>query len=151
SCLDSSKTVEYAHDMTTFALTELLGRPVVDAAGTPSGHLRELVLAPQEDRARVSSFIVRTKSGDRLLPFQGITAVNSGLHTSTNSSEWKAPDGTEGFLLGRDLLDQQVIDVHGRKVVRVNDVDLHQDLVDHQVVLRVGQLMSDCAARYAGF
>jgi len=124
--------------MTTFALTELLGRPVVDAAGTPAGHLRELVLAPQEDRARVSSFIVRTKSGDRLLPFQGITAVNSGLHTSTNSSEWKAPDGTEGFLLGRDLLDQQVIDVHGRKVVRVNDVDLHQDLVDHQVVLRVG-------------
>jgi Mg/Co/Ni transporter MgtE/sporulation protein YlmC with PRC-barrel domain len=28
------------------------------------------------------------------------------------------------LLLGRDLLDQQIIDVHGRKVVRVNDVDL---------------------------
>ena len=124
--------------MTTFALTELLGRPVVDAAGTPAGRLRELVLAPQEDRARVSSFIVKTKAGDRLLPFQGITAVNSGLHTSSNYSEWKAPDGTEGFLLARDLLDQQVIDVHGRKVVRVNDVDLHEDIVDDQVVLRVG-------------
>lgn len=126
--------------MTTFALTELLGSPVVDAAGTPAGRLRELVLAPQEDRARVSSFIVKTKSGDRLLPFQGITSVNSGLHTSSNFSDWKAPDGTEGFLLGRDLLDQQVIDVHGRKVVRVNDVDLHQDIVDDRVVLRVGSV-----------
>lgn len=126
--------------MTTFALTELLGRPVVDAAGTPAGRLRELVLAPQEDRARVSSFIVKTKFGDRVLPFQGITSVNSGLHTSSNFSDWKAPDGTEGFLLGRDLLDQQVIDVHGRKVVRVNDVDLHQDIVDDRVVLRVGSV-----------
>jgi magnesium transporter len=141
SSLDSSETVKYPHDMTTFALTELLGRPVVDAAGNAAGRLRELVLAPQEDRARISSFIVKTKSGDRMLPFQGITAVNSSLHTSSNSSEWKAPDGTEGFLLlGRDLLDQQVIDVHGRKVVRVNDVDLHQDIVDDRVVLRVGSV-----------
>src|SRR5207245_11105402 len=33
--------------------------------------------------------------------------------------------GTEGFFfLERDLLDQQVIDINGRKVVRVNDVEL---------------------------
>jgi Mg/Co/Ni transporter MgtE len=37
-------------------------------------------------------------------------------------------EATEGlFLLERDLLDQQVIDVNGRKVVRVNDVDLEFD------------------------
>ena len=40
-------------------------------------------------------------------------------------SEWPVANGSEGqFLLERDLLDQQVIDVHGRKVVRVNDVEL---------------------------
>ena len=32
------------------------------------------------------------------------------------------------LLLGRDLLDQQVIDVFGRKVVRVNDLDLLQEI-----------------------
>ena len=125
--------------MTTFALTELLGSPVVDAGGNSAGHLRELVLAPQEDRARVASFIVKTKAGDRLLPFQGITSVNGGVKATSSATDWKSADGSEGFFfLGRDLLDQQVIDVHGRKVVRVNDVDLHQDVVDHQVVLRVG-------------
>ena len=33
--------------------------------------------------------------------------------------------GSEGMLmLTRDLLDQQIIDTNGRKVVRVNDVEL---------------------------
>jgi Mg/Co/Ni transporter MgtE len=44
------------------------------------------------------------------------------------------------FLLGRDLLDQQIIDVYGRKVVRVNDVDLHQDANHLNLVLRVGSV-----------
>src|SRR5258708_9044155 len=34
------------------------------------------------------------------------------------------PDDENFLLLERDLLDQQIIDVHGHKVVRVNDVDL---------------------------
>jgi CBS domain-containing protein len=34
------------------------------------------------------------------------------------------PEDEDYLLLERDLLDQQIIDVHGHKVVRVNDVDL---------------------------
>ena len=34
------------------------------------------------------------------------------------------PEEDSYLLLERDLLDQQIIDVHGHKVVRVNDVDL---------------------------
>lgn len=124
--------------MSTFALTELLGAPVLDAEGRTAGHLRELVLSPQEDRARISSFIVKTKSGDRMLPFQGITSVNGGVKVSSSPGDWKKTDGAEGyFFLSRDLLDQQVIDVHGRKVVRVNDVDLHEEILDRRVVLKV--------------
>jgi Mg/Co/Ni transporter MgtE len=45
------------------------------------------------------------------------------------AAEWAPANGTEGlFLLERDLLDQQVIDINGRKVVRVNDVDLLVDV-----------------------
>jgi Mg/Co/Ni transporter MgtE len=48
----------------------------------------------------------------------------------TNPPDWPLANGAEGlFLLERDLLDQQVIDVHGRKVVRVNDVDLQVEAV----------------------
>jgi len=111
--------------MTTLALSELLGAPVYDPSGAASGRVREVVLAPQEDRSRISSLIVKTSTGNRILPFAAIAQINGGIRTTTAASDWSASNGTEGlFLLDRDLLDQQVIDVNGRKVVRVNDVDL---------------------------
>jgi magnesium transporter len=114
--------------MTTLALTELLGATVYDPSGASSGRVREVTLAPQEDRSRISSLIVKTKSGNRLLSFSAVSAINGGVRAATGVAEWPAANGTEGlFLLERDLLDQQVIDVNGRKVVRVNDVDLQVD------------------------
>src|SRR5437879_9849068 len=114
--------------MTTLALSELLGATVYDPSGAASGRVREVALTPQEDRSRVTSLIVKTKSGNRVLPFAAVSAINGGVRTMTASGEWAAENGTEGlFLLERDLLDQQVIDINGRKVVRVNDVDLEFD------------------------
>jgi len=113
--------------MTTVALSELLGAPVYDPSGA-AGRVREVALAPQEDRSCISSLIIKTKSGNRVLPFTAVVAINGGIRASTGAGEWSAAGATEGlFLLERDLLDQQVIDVNGRKVVRVNDVDLEFD------------------------
>lgn len=109
------------------ALSELLGATVYDPSGA-AGRVREVTLAPQEDRSRVSSLIVKTKSGNRVLSFASVAEINGGIRAVTAAGEWPAANGTEGlFLLDRDLLDQQVIDVNGRKVVRVNDVDLQMD------------------------
>ena len=114
--------------MTTLPLSELLGATVYDPSGAATGHVREVTLAPQEDRDRIASYIVKTKSGNRVLPFSAVTTINGDIHTSTNPADWPAANGAEGlFLLERDLLDQQVIDINGRKVVRVNDVDLQID------------------------
>src|ERR1700731_896616 len=114
--------------MTTLPLSELLGATVYDSSGAAAGRVREVTLAPQEDRDRIASFIVKTKSGNRVIPFSAVTTVDANIHTSTQPSEWPAANGAEGlFLLERDLLDQQVIDINGRKVVRVNDVDLQID------------------------
>jgi flagellar motility protein MotE (MotC chaperone)/sporulation protein YlmC with PRC-barrel domain len=114
--------------MTTLALTELLGATVYDPSGASSGRVREVTLTPQEDRSRISSLIVKTKSGNRMLSFSAVSAINGGVRAATVVADWPAANGTEGlFLLERDLLDQQVIDVNGRKVVRVNDVDLQVD------------------------
>lgn len=110
--------------MTTLALTELLGAMVYDPSGA-AGRVRELTLTLQEDRSRISALIVKTKLGNRVLPFSSVSAINGGIRATTASGQWLPANGTEGlFLLERDLLDQQVIDVNGRKVVRVNDVDL---------------------------
>ena len=133
--------------MPTLALTELLGSPVFDSAGKHCGRVRELVLAPQEDRARIAMLIVRAKGGDRMVVFSAISSVNGGVKANSSENDWPSPDLSESlFWLERDLLDQQVIDVFGRKVVRVNDVDLHRDEA-HQGVLRIGSV--DIGARGA--
>ena len=127
--------------MLTFALTELLGTPVFDTAGSRCGRVREVALIPQEDRARVAVLIIKTSAGDRLLPFVSVTSINGGIRTDSPATNWAKGDGAEGMLLlGRDLLDQQVIDVFGRKVVRVNDLDLLQELVANRPVLKVGSV-----------
>jgi CBS domain-containing protein/sporulation protein YlmC with PRC-barrel domain len=113
--------------MTTLALSELLGALVYDPSGA-AGRVREVALAPQEDRTRIASLIIKTRTGNRMLPLTAVSAVEGGVRATTAAGEWSAANGMEGlFLLERDLLDQQVIDVNGRKVVRVNDVDLEFD------------------------
>ena len=115
--------------MTTIALSELLGAAVYDPSGAVTGRVREVTMTPQEDRSRISSLIIRTKTGNRVLPFTAVAAINGGIKSATAAGEWLPANGAEGmFLLERDLLDQQVIDINGRKVVRVNDVDLQLEL-----------------------
>lgn len=138
--------------MTSLPLSELIGATVYDPSGAATGRVREVTLAPQEDRSRIASFIVKTKSGNRVLPFSAVSVIDVNIHTSTGTSDWPAANGAEGlFLLERDLLDQQVIDVHGRKVVRVNDVDLQidslTDATGAHAVLRVQSV--DIGARGA--
>jgi magnesium transporter len=134
--------------MATVSLSELLGATVYDATGIASGRVREVALVPQEDRTRVALLIVKTSAGNRVLPLTSVSAINGGIRAVNLSSEWGAENGSEGlFLLSRDLLDQQVIDVHGRKVVRVNDVDFHHDHLQNRAVLKVGGV--DVGARGA--
>jgi len=134
--------------MATVSLSELLGLTVYDASGAASGRVREVAVSPQEDHCRVSLVIVKTSSGNRVLPLTAVSGINDGIHASTAAAEWVAADGSEGLLLlSRDLLDQQVIDVHGRKVVRVNDVDLYHDSAQNRSVLKVGGV--DVGARGA--
>jgi len=134
--------------MSALALTELLGAPVMDSAGQTCGRVREVCLTPQEDRIRISLLIVKTKAGDRALPLQSVQSINGGVRASTALADWGPSQGWEGlFLLERDLLDQQVIYVHGRKVVRVNDVDLLQESVGNRAILKVSSV--DVGARGA--
>jgi len=136
--LDSPPLLEYAQNVSTISLSELLGLTVYDHNGAAGGRVREAALAPQEDRSRVSSLIVKTSAGSRILPCTAIARIDGGVRSSSAATDWATANGFEGlFLLGRDLLDQQVIDVHGRKVVRVNDVDFYQEETQNHVVLKI--------------
>ena len=124
--------------MAVLALSDLLGAPVRDHDGAIRGRVRELAVAPQEHPTRVAHLIVRTPDGDRMVPAESLRSCGRTVRTLSVALNWIPHVASDGvLLLKRDLLDQQIIDVHGRKVVRVNDVDIEATSSDTAVTLHV--------------
>ena len=124
--------------MSLVALSELLGATVRDATGTVRGRVREIAVAPQDHPTRIAFLIVKTADGERVLPVSSIKTAGVTVRAHTDASGWEQYSPSDGvLLLKRDLLDQQIIDVHGRKVVRVNDVELETTPVNSHVLLDV--------------
>ncbi|MGE3510690.1 MAG: magnesium transporter, partial [Vicinamibacterales bacterium] len=124
--------------MSAVALSELLGAVVRDASGAVCGRVREIAVAPQDHPTRVAYLIVKTPSGERVLPADALEACGATVRAAGAIETWAHHLGSDGvLLLKRDLLDQQIIDVHGRKVVRVNDVELDSTPVNSHVLLSV--------------
>ena len=124
--------------MSVVALSELLGANVRDASGTVRGRVRELAVAPQEHPTRISYLIVKTSDGERVLPGAVIKSFGTTVRTTSDFKDLERVTSSDGvLLLKRDLLDQQIIDVHGRKVVRVNDVELEATPVNSHLLLTV--------------
>ena len=134
--------------MSVVALSELLGAQVRDRAGAVRGRVREIAVAPQDHPTRIAFLIVRTSEGERTVSGGAITSCGASVRTATDFASWERYSVSDGvLLLGRDLLDQQIIDVHGRKVVRVNDVEIDSTAVNSLVALDI--LAVDVGARGA--
>ncbi len=136
--------------MTALALSDLLGLPVYDSDSGKMGRVREVALLPQDDPVRIAALIVRTSGGDRIVSSELLRGVNGGVHTSARTADLPKYSSGEGMLLlERDLLDQQIIDVHGRKVVRVNDIELAFDADSAKLGLHLRIAFVDAGARGA--
>jgi magnesium transporter len=112
------------------SVSALMGATVVDARGVAYGRVREFAVAPAVDASHVHGMVVRlasAKRGDRpsLIPVSELQLNETGgIQLRETANPVTLPDDETYLLLERDLLDQQIIDVYGHKVVRVNDVDL---------------------------
>ena len=125
--------------MSVVALSELLGAAVRDPSGAVRGRVREVAIAPQDHPTRVAYLIVKTSAGERMLPATALKDCGAAtVRADSDAGAWERYSQSDGvLLLKRDLLDQQIIDVHGRKVVRVNDVELDSTPVNSHVLLSV--------------
>jgi magnesium transporter len=124
--------------MSILALSQLLGASVRDASGTARGRVREVAIAPEDHPTRVAYLIVRTSDGDMVLPGGDVKSCGAIVRAGTDAQDWERYTPSDGvLLLKRDLLDQQIIDIHGRKVVRVNDVELESTPVNSHLLLNV--------------
>ena len=113
--------------MSTLHATELLGGEAYDVQGNFVGRVTELFIEPSEQPNRISRFLLgRGKYLPLVARHEQVSFIAPGvikLNVAEKDLDHFSPN--EGWLAVRkDLLDQQIIDTKGRKVVRVNDIDL---------------------------
>ena len=116
-------------------VSELLGRPVYDAGGRRLGRLHDLKVRLDESFPKVTTLHIRRGRGKVLALDWAEVASFTGRKIVLNpggENTMAAPDVKgEEMLLKEELLDKQVVDTHGAKIERVNDIHLliiHRDL-----------------------
>ena len=123
--------------------TEVLGGEAYDVHGNFVGRVRELFIEPADQPNRVARYLLdRDKYLPLLARYDQVSFVAPGvikLNVEEKDLEHFRPN--EGWLgVRKDLLDQQIIDTGGRKVVRVNDIDLTEQRTNGTVELRVADV-----------
>jgi len=123
--------------------TELFGAETYDAQGNFVGRVTELFIEPADQPNRVARLLLgRGKYQPLVARYDHIAFIAPGtirLNVGETALEPYRPN--EAWLAVRkDLLDQQIIDISGRKVVRVNDIDLVEQRTNGTVELRVTQV-----------
>ena len=108
-------------------LSRLVGRPVRDRDGDSFGKMRDLIVALGEKYPPVTGLVVRVAGGrDIFLPWTDVEEIDAGgarLRTTLIDMATFRQRPNE-IRLWLDLLDKQIVDVEGRKIVRVNDIQL---------------------------
>ncbi len=123
--------------------TEILGAETYDSYGNFVGRVKELFVVPAEQPNRVSRLMLgRGKYRPLVARYDQIESVAPGrVRLTTDESALELYHPNEAWLAVRkDLLDQQIIDTNGRKVVRVNDVDLMDQRTNGNTELRILQV-----------
>ena len=127
-------------DQEMLFLTELLGLKVFDLKGRRIGVVKDAALVPLVDPVRIDRYLVGGGWTWLTVRHDQIQSISlDGIHLR---DENLTPYHADEYMLRmvRDLLDQQVIDAQGRKVVRINDLTfeiLHEPAGDVLWVLDV--------------
>ena len=123
--------------------TELLGSRAYDAHGHFVGRVKEFYLEPAEQGGRISRVLLtRGKYQPLLARYDQIASAEPGTVKLTVGETHLEPYAKNEAWLGvrKDLLDQQIIDTHGRKVVRVNDLDMVEHKTNGNIELRIARV-----------
>src|SRR5271168_2552922 len=123
--------------------TEIIGAETYDSLGNYVGRVKEMFVEPADQPNRVAHLLLgRGQYRPLVARYDQIASVAPGrISLTTDESALSLYLPNEAWLaVGKDLLDQQIIDTNGRKVVRVNDIDLSDQRTNGNTELRITQV-----------
>ncbi len=108
-------------------LSAVIGRSVINSTGNRIGTLCDLIMVPGLVFPEVSHIVIKSRKGLKSLPWGEVALFTHLLISGIGINPpglcpYESRDGE--ILVKRDLLDKQIVDMDGAKVVRVNDIKL---------------------------
>jgi len=108
-------------------ISSIIDKQVYDVWGNEVGRCIDIIASNTENSfPHVAAINVKNSSGDSVLvPSSQVSSLFPGITLKIPSEEISSyhPKGSELFLK-QQVLDHQIVDVEGRRVVRVNDIQL---------------------------
>ena len=107
-------------------LSQVLGRPVREVEGERVATLKDVIVRLGSDHPPVTGIVARYRRRDFFVPRARVASIDTGgVRLNSDILDLRRFARRDGeVLLARDVLDKQLIDVDGKRVVRVNDVQL---------------------------
>lgn len=108
-------------------VSQIVGRPILDFSGEQVAAIKDVIVRyGSEDYPPVVGLVARFRRRDFFVSGRNISKIDEkGARLSTAKLDLTPFERREGeVLLDKDVLDNQLIDVDGKRVVRVNDVQI---------------------------
>jgi CBS domain-containing protein len=109
-------------------ISELLGKPVADVDGERIGYVDDLIGTIRGDMPHplIVAIVIKRSGGNLIVPFADVAVLIAPAIPLTKRLRDIVPyqPGERDVFLARDVLDKQIIDTNGVRVVRVNDLEL---------------------------
>lgn len=109
-------------------ISELLNNKITDSSDASVGKLEDILIVPQEGAFEPLEFlVVKIRGGEtRFVPYEFVANFTSSQISLKNLFNKIAlselPGGKAYVYLKKEVLDKQIVDVAGTRVVRVNDL-----------------------------
>jgi CBS domain-containing protein/sporulation protein YlmC with PRC-barrel domain len=107
-------------------LSEIIKKPVFDPKGEIIGRVKDVMVVKGDPLPKISAVVVQRKGQLYLIKWTSINIFNKRIISSFLYADAleQYSHGEDDLLAVRDILDKQIVDANGAKVVRVNDIRL---------------------------
>ncbi len=107
-------------------LSEFIKKPLLDPKGEVVGKVKDAIAVKGDPLPKIAAIIIERRKQLYRIGWEDINLLNRRIISTyldaASLNEYTMND--EDLLLVRDVLDKQIVDANGAKVVRVNDIKL---------------------------
>ncbi len=107
-------------------VSEVYRKPVLDQTGEVIGRLRDITVSMGEPYPAISGLVIASGRNIYTIPWESVNLFNRRVISINALRHNLVPSSPSAsyIMIFRDMLDKQIVDIDGAKLVRVNDLRL---------------------------